>query len=74
MYISTYLYIYNTHVYIYIYNTLLFSLLRPFATSPRCHTPSSHSKNSLPKICSKGWVAQAPFLLIGNNTSIHYLR
>ena len=24
-------------------------------------TPSSHSKNSLSKICSKGWVAQKPF-------------
>ena len=24
-------------------------------------TPSSHSKNSLSKICSKDWVAQAPF-------------
>ena len=24
-------------------------------------TPSSHSKNSLSKIWSKGWVAQAPF-------------
>ena len=36
-------------------------------------TPSSHSKNSLSKICSKGWVAQAPFL-IGNNKRNHYLR
>ena len=25
-------------------------------------TPSSHSKNSLSKICSKGWVAQKPFV------------
>ena len=25
-------------------------------------TPSSHSKNSLSKICSKGWVAQTPFV------------
>ena len=24
-------------------------------------TPSSHSKNSQSKICSKGWVAQKPF-------------
>ena len=24
-------------------------------------TPSSHSKNSATKICSKGWVAQKPF-------------
>ena len=24
-------------------------------------TPSSHSKNSLSKICSKDWVAQKPF-------------
>ena len=26
-------------------------------------TPSSHSKNSATKICSKGWVAQKPFLI-----------
>ena len=24
-------------------------------------TPSSHTKNPATKICSKGWVAQAPF-------------
>ena len=27
------------------------------------HTPSSHSKNSATKICSKGWVAQKSFLI-----------
>ena len=27
------------------------------------YTPSSHSKNSLSKICSKGWVAQKSFLI-----------
>ena len=31
-------------------------------------TPSSHSKNSLSKICSKGWLAQKP-LLIGSLTA-----
>ena len=36
------------------------------------NTPSSHSKNSLYKICSKGWVAQAPFcwLAITNKFTI----
>ena len=28
---------------------------------PCIGTPSSHSKNSATKICSKGWVAQKPF-------------
>ena len=27
-----------------------------------CTTPTSHTKNSLSKICSKGWVAQKPFV------------
>ena len=33
------------------------------------YTPSSHSKNSLSKICFKGCVAQKPFLLIGSLTA-----
>ena len=33
------------------------------AQAPDRTTPSSHSKNSATKICSKGWVAQKPFLI-----------
>ena len=29
-------------------------------------TPKADHKNSLCKICSKGWVARAPFLLMGS--------
>ena len=32
--------------------------LQKYSFSLPRHTPSSHTKNSLSKICSKGWVAQ----------------
>ena len=47
---------------IYIIHTgALDSCMHAFPESNDGLTPSSHSKNSLSKICSKGWVAQKPF-------------
>ena len=76
-YIHIYVYIHmymNIYIYIYICKererereTLyLIQLSVPsLAVCPSSEsrtTPSSHSKNSLSKICSKGWVAQKPFV------------
>ena len=44
-------------------------LWRPTVLQTSGHTPSSHSKNSLSKICFKGWVAQKPYVLIGSFTA-----
>ena len=74
MYIYMYLYTYiHIHIYIYIYICIYLDLsvciwVHAFQSLPEPVTPSSHSKNSLSKICSKGWVAQKPFL-IGNLTA-----
>ena len=68
MYI-TYIYI---CIYIYIYICIYILPFRSTRESARAElpdeertlirgTPRSHSQNSLSKICSKGWVAQAPF-------------
>ena len=83
VHIYTYIYIYiyicicvYIYIYIYVYESLISASSSSSSSSSYmlpCHTPSSHSNNSLSKICSKGWVAQAPFL-IGTNTWIHYLR
>ena len=55
------------YIYIYIYMIGNFPVnltidLGDNYTAWGAPTPSSHSKNSAIKICSKGWVAQKPFL------------
>ena len=59
--IHTYIYIYiYTHTYIGL-AYLFYTFVLPTALGMGTGTPSSHSKNSLSKICSEGWVAQRPF-------------
>ena len=43
------------------------NIIHDYMTDATRDTPSSHSKNSLSKICSKGWVAL-------QRKDVHYLR